>query len=160
VTVQAVDVAVALLILLGLVGVVLPVLPGLLLIAVAIIGWAAYVGGGLAWAMTALALLVLAAGALVKYVVAGRHLRTKGVPNRTLVAGGLLGIIGFFVVPVIGLVVGFVLGIYLAELQRLGRREAWPATRHALTAVGLAVLIELMAGFVAAGLWLVAVVNT
>ncbi len=154
------DVIAAFLILVGIVGIVLPVLPGLLLIGVTLVGWAAYVGGATAWVAAVVGLLVLSSGALVKYVVAGRHLRTRGVPNRTLVVGGLVGIGGFFVVPVVGLVIGFVLGIYLAELQRLGRSEAWPATKHALTAVGLALLIELIAGFTAAGVWLVGAVNT
>lgn len=157
---QAVDVIVALVILIGLVGIVVPVLPGLLLIAIALVGWAAYVGGGVAWTAALVGVLVLGAGALVKYVVAGRHMRSKDVPNRTLVIGGLTGIVGFFVVPVVGLPLGFVLGIYVAELQRLGSKRAWPATLHALTAVGLALLIELIAGFVATGVWVVAVVNT
>jgi uncharacterized protein YqgC (DUF456 family) len=158
--VQSVDLITGVVILLGLIGIVLPVLPGLLLIAVALVGWAAVVGGPFAWAVASVGVLVLAAGAVVKYVVAGRHMRSRGVPNRTLVAGGLLGIVGFFVVPVIGLVVGFVLGVYLAELQRVGREQAWPATKHALTAVGLALLIELIAGFTAAGAWVVGATNT
>ena len=157
---QAVDLVVGLVILVGLVGIVLPVLPGLLLIAVAVVGWAVYVGGDLAWSVAVGAVLLLGLGAVVKYVVAGRHMRNRGVPNRTLVAGGLLGIVGFFVLPVIGLPVGFVAGIYAAELQRLGRDRAWPATKHALTAVGLAVLIELAAGFAAAGVWLVGAQTT
>ena len=68
------------------------------------------------------------AGRLVELVTA---LRSKGVPSSSLVVGGVLGVVGFFVVPVIGLPLGFVLGIYLAELQRVGRAQAWPATRHA-----------------------------
>lgn len=157
---QAVDAIAALAILLGLVGIVLPIMPGLLLIAIALVAWAAYVGGSVAWSLALAGVLVLAGGALIKYLVAGRHMRTRGVPNRTLVIGGLAGIVGFFVVPVLGLPLGFVLGIYAAELQRLGRDRAWPATKHALTAVGLALLIELVAGFVAAGLWLVGALNT
>lgn len=157
---RTVDLVTGLVILVGLLGIVLPVLPGLLLIAVALVGWAVYVGGTVAWTVAAVGLLALAVGALVKYVVAGRHLRAKGVPRRTLVAGGLLGIVGFVVVPVLGLPLGFVLGIYLAEMQRLGREQAWPATRHALTAVGLAVLIELVAGLVATVAWVVGVVGT
>lgn len=157
---QSVEVIAGLVILLGLVGIVVPVLPGLLLIAVALVGWALSVGGTVAWSAALLGLLILGAGALVKYLIAGRHLRTKGVPHRTLLIGGLLGIIGFFVVPVVGLVLGFVLGIYLSELQRLGRRRAWPATRHALTAVGLAILIELSAGLLATGIWVIGVTQT
>jgi uncharacterized protein len=158
--VQAVDVVVALVILLGFIGILVPVLPGLLLVAVALIGWAAYTGGTLAWGVAAFGVFVLSAGALVKYAVAGRHMRRRGVPTRTVVIGGLAGIVGFFVVPVVGLPLGFVLGIYLVELQRLGRDRAWPATKHALAAVGLAILIELVAGFVAAGAWVFGVLNT
>lgn len=154
------DLIAGLVILVGIVGILVPVLPGLLLIAAALIGWAAYVGGTVAWTVALLGVLVLGLGALVKYLVAGRHLRSKGVPSSTLVVGGVLGVVGFFVVPVIGLPLGFVLGIYLAELQRVGRAQAWPATRHALTAVGLAVLIELTAGLLATSVWVVGVVQT
>ena len=157
---QAADLVAGLVIFVGLVGIVLPLLPGMLLIAVAILGWAAYVGGGFAWSVAAVALLLLGAGAVVKYALAGRHLRSRGVPNRTLVVGGLAGIAGFFVVPLIGLPLGFVLGIYASELQRLGRDRAWPATMHALTAVGIALFVELVAGFAAAGTWLLGALNT
>lgn len=157
---QTADVIAGLVILVGLVGVVVPVLPGLALVALALLGWALAVGGSTAWTVAGVGVLVLVAGALLKYLVAGRHLRARGVPNRTLLLGGLLGVVGFFVVPVVGLPLGFVLGVYLAELQRLGRDEAWPATRHALAAVGLAVLIELGAGLLATGIWVVGVVRT
>jgi uncharacterized protein len=158
--VQTADLIAALTILVGIVGVVLPVLPGTLLIGVALVGWAAYVGSGVAWTAALVGVAVLVVGEGLKYLVAGRHMRAKGVPNRALITGGLLGIVGFFVIPVIGLPVGFVLGIYLAELPRVGRAMAWPATKHALTAVGLAMLIELVAAFTAAGIWLAAAVST
>jgi uncharacterized protein YqgC (DUF456 family) len=88
----------------------------------------------------------------------GRRMRDAGVPGRTLVAGGLLGIVGFFVVPVVGLLLGFVLGVYLAELARIGRARAWPSARHALTAVGWSILIELAAALLATAVWVGALV--
>ncbi|GAA1942594.1 DUF456 domain-containing protein [Nocardioides marmoribigeumensis] len=148
------DLVAGLVVLLGLVGMVVPVLPGTLLVAVAIAGWAAYVGEPRGWALAGAALVVLAAGAGLKYLLAGRHLRGHGVPSSTLVVGGLLGIVGFFVVPVIGLPLGFVVGVYLSELNRVGSQQAWPATVAALKAVGIALLVELAAGFAAAALWL------
>ncbi len=72
----------------------------------------------------------------------------------------MLGVAGFFVIPVIGLVVGFVLGVYLAELNRVGTTLAWPATKHALKAVGLSILIELVATLFAAATWVAGVVLT
>ena len=77
-----------------------------------------------------------------------------------MLAGGALGVVGFFVVPVIGAVLGFVLGVYLSELQRVGAGPAWPATKAALKAVGLSVLIELAAAVLAASVWAVGAVVT
>ncbi len=152
---QIEDVLAGLAIAVGLVGIVLPLLPGTLLIAAAVVIWAAYAGGSSAWIAASLALAVLAVGTIVKYLLPGRHLKTQGIPNRTLALGGLLGVVGFFIVPVVGLPLGFVLGIYLSEAQRLGTAAAWPATRVTLKAVGASILIELAAGMTAATIWLV-----
>jgi uncharacterized protein YqgC (DUF456 family) len=158
--VSGLEAVVALVIAVGLVGVLVPVLPGSLLVAAAVVVWAVEQGDATAWAVTAVALLLLVAGGVVKYLVPGRRLQRVGVPTSTLVAGGLLGIIGFFVVPVVGLPLGFVLGVYLAEWRRLGHHRAWPATVHALKAVGLGILIELGFGILAAATWVIGVVIT
>jgi uncharacterized protein YqgC (DUF456 family) len=158
--VSAVEVLVALAILLGVLGVVVPVLPGGLLVAAAVLVWAFDLGGATAWSVFAACTVLLVAGAVVKYVVPGRRLQDAGVPSWTLVVGGLVGLVGFFVVPVVGLVLGFVLGVYLCELARLGRDAAWPATKQALLAAGLSMLIELSATLLAAATWVVGVVAT
>jgi uncharacterized protein YqgC (DUF456 family) len=147
------ELLVGLAILVGLVGIVVPVLPGSILILGAVLVWALEVSTGTGWAVFAVATTLLVIGGIVKYALPGRHLKAVGVPNRSLVAGGLLGIVGFFVIPVVGLVVGFVLGLYLSELQRLGGARAWPSTRSALRAVGLSMIIELAAGLLAAMAW-------
>ena len=149
------DVLVALAIAVGLVGVLVPMLPGSALVLGAIVLWAVVAGGTGAWLVAAIATVLLAVGVVVKYLVPGRRLQRSGIPNRTLLAGAVLGVVGFFVVPVVGLPLGFVLGIYLAELERLGRQRAWPATLEALKAVGLGMLIELGFASLAAATWLV-----
>lgn len=154
------ELLVGLVILVGLVGIVVPVLPGSILILGAVLVWTVSDGSGTAWTVFALATTLLVAGAIVKYVIPGRGLRASGVPNRTIVFGGLLGIVGFFVVPVIGLVIGFVLGVYLSEVRRVGRHLAWPSTVAAMKAVGLSIFVELVAGFLAAGVWTFGALNT
>ena len=134
----------------GVIGVVVPVLPGSLLILGAMLAWAVVSESAEAWAYFALAAVLLVSGSVVKYAVPGRNLKAAGVPNSTLMLGGLLGLVGFFVIPVVGLFVGFVLGVYLAELRRVGRDQAGPSTRHALKAAGLSVLIELVTALLAA----------
>lgn len=157
---QIEDVLAGLAIAVGLVGIVVPILPGSLLIAAAVIVWAISIGGTTAWAAAIAAVAVLGIGTLVKYLLPGRHLKNQGIPTRTLVLGGLLGVVGFFVVPVVGLPLGFVLGVYLSEAQRLGSEAAWPATRVTVKAVGASILIELAAGMTAAVLWFLGAVTT
>src|SRR5689334_18287408 len=101
------EILVALAIAIGLVGMLVPVLPGSLLIGAAILVWALDRSGTTAWVVAALALGLLATGVAVKYVVPGRRLQRAGVPTGTLTVGAVLGVVGFFVVPVIGLPLGF-----------------------------------------------------
>lgn len=154
------EILVGLAVLVGLVGIVVPVLPGSVLILGAVLVWAIEDGSAGAWVVFALVATLLIVGGVVKYAVPGRRLKATGVPQRTLLLGGVLGVVGFFVIPVIGLFLGFVLGVYLAESHRVGRDAAWPSTKHALKAVGVSVLIELAAGLLASLTWLVGAVLT
>jgi uncharacterized protein YqgC (DUF456 family) len=103
-----------------------------------------------------LATVVAVIGSVVKYLLPGRRLRESGVPWTTIALGTALGVVGFFVIPVVGVLVGFVLGIFLAELGRLtDSAAAWTSTRQALVAVGWSVLIELATALLVAALWVV-----
>jgi len=152
---------VGLAILVGLVGVVVPLLPGAFLVLGAILVWAVVDGTATAWTVFAIAALAIGVSQVAKYVLPGRRLAAGGIPGSTVAVGGILGIVGFFVVPVVGLVLGFVLGIYAAESLRLkSLATAWPSTLTALRAVGLSMLIELFGALVAAGTWLTVVLVT
>lgn len=157
---SATEVLVALAIAVGIVGVIVPVLPGTLLVLAAIVVWGVQVGTATGWVVVAVAAALLVGGTVVKYLVPGRRLKASGVPNRTLAVGALLAFVGFFVVPVVGMFIGFVLGVYLAERARVGGAQAWPSTVAALKAVGASILIELVAAFLAAVTWVVGVVVT
>ena len=143
----------------GIVGIVLPILPGLLLVVAGVAVWAVTRADALAWTVLGIVVAIVLVGSVVKYLVPGRRLRDSGVPGRTIAAGAVLGVVGFFVIPVVGLLIGFVLGIYLAELARLGGHEAaWPSTRRALAAVGWSIVIEMATGLLAAAVWVGALV--
>lgn len=148
-------IVVAIAIAVGLAGIVVPVLPGSVLVLGAILVWALQVGTGGAWVVFGVAATFLVVGTIVKYAVPGRRLKATGVPSSTLLIGALIGVVGFFVIPVVGLLIGFVAGIYLAERVRVGAGQAWPSTKHALKAVGLSILIEMVAALLAAATWVV-----
>ncbi len=145
----------------GVVGVVLPVMPGSLIVAGGIAIWASETGGAAAYAVLGTAAALLVGGSLGKWLVAGRHLRTAGVPTSTVTFGGLAGIIGFFVVPVVGLLLGFLAAVYVAERVRLGQHAAARrSTAVAVRATGLAMLVELAGALLAASVWGLAVLVT
>jgi len=147
-------------ILAGLVGVVVPVLPALPLVWGGVLVWALGRQDGAGWATLLAATVIAVVGLVVKYLLPGRRLRASGVPTGSLLAGGVLGVVGFFVVPVVGAVLGFVLGVYLAERARLGGSSAGRSTRAALAAVGWSMAIELLAGLLVAATWVTALVVT
>ena len=149
----------AVLVAVGIVGVVVPVLPGLVLVVAGVAVWAVPRGDAVAWTVLGIVVAIVVLGSVAKYLLPGRRLRESGVPGRTIATGAVLGLIGFFVIPVVGLLIGFVLGVYLAELARLGAREsAWPSTRQALSAVGWSIVIEMATGLLAAAVWVGALV--
>ena len=65
------ELLVAAVIFVGLIGIVVPILPGTLLIAGALLVWAIVVGGW-AWSVFAAAMLALVVGEVIKYLVAGK----------------------------------------------------------------------------------------
>ncbi|MDP9239698.1 MAG: DUF456 domain-containing protein [Actinomycetota bacterium] len=147
---------IALLMLVGLIGVVVPVIPGLLLIAAAGVAWAWLESGAAPWVVLGIMLVVLAIGTVAKYVLPGRTLKEAGAPRSTLLLGVLGAIVGFFAIPVVGLLVGGIAGVWLGEQSRLhDAGAAWLSTWATLKAIGLGMLVELAAGVVAVLVWAV-----
>jgi uncharacterized protein len=144
----------------GIAGIAVPVLPGALLAWAAIVVWALVEQTTAAWVVLGAATLAIGGSQVVKYLVPHRRLRDAGVPRRSIVVGLIAAVIGFFLIPVVGLFVGFPAGVYLEELRRLRRHDAaWASTREALRAVGLSLIIELAGTMLAAAVWLSAVLT-
>jgi uncharacterized protein YqgC (DUF456 family) len=151
-------VLVGLAIFVGIIGIVVPVLPGALLSWAAILVWAIEEQSTTGWMVLTVATVLIGTSQVVKYIVPERRMRDAGVPRRSIAIGVLLGIVGFFVIPVVGMFVGFPLGVYLSERQRLRAHDtAWTSTKHALRATGLSILIEFVGASLAAAVWLLAV---
>ena len=150
------NVLVGLVMLAGLVGVVVPLLPGTLLILAAGAGWAVLVAepGSGRWVVVGVMAAFFVAGTVAKYVLPGRRLSGE-LPRSTLLSGGVGALAGFLLLPPLGLLLGGILGIYLAEARRVGPgAEARRSTVAALKAVGLGILAELVAGVLMVGTWL------
>ena len=131
----------------GLVGILVPLLPGTLLVWAAIAVWAFLERTTTAWIVLGVVTAILGITWAIKYLWPAKRMRAADVSTGTLVAGAIGGIIGFFVIPVAGLPAGFVLGVYLAEfIRRRDQRRAWASTVHAVKAAVLSVGVELAGG--------------
>jgi uncharacterized protein YqgC (DUF456 family) len=159
--ITATNVIVLLAMLVGTVGIVVPVLPGLFVVWGATLVWAFERQDGPGWLVLGLATVAYAVGLVAQYLLPGRRMRSAGVEGWIVAVALAVAVVGFFVVPVVGAPLGFVVAVYL--LERVKHREhgaAWRATTHAMRAVALNVGIELATAFAIIATWAVAVYLT
>jgi uncharacterized protein YqgC (DUF456 family) len=149
---------VGLVILLGLWGVLLPAVPGSLLVWSAVMWWALQDPQPVAWWTLVGATVLMFVSQGVRWALPPRRLRASGATHRMLAYAGAGSTLGFVLLPVIGAIPGFLAGIYLAERPRLGRHaEAVAAVRTAMRSGGSSVLAELFTCQLIAAAWVGAV---
>lgn len=139
----------------GLFGVVIPILPGLaLMVGVAIlygfvVGWST--AGVVAMVFIG---LLFAASVVVGVVLPKRAAAGAGVSNRSMMIAVLGAIIGFFVIPIVGVVVGALAGLLVAAY---GESGDWSIARASVVATakgfGVSVLVQFAIGCVLLLVW-------
>lgn len=132
----------------GLVGTLLPFLPGLVLILGAAIAYGVLQGFG---AVGAVAMFVIVGffivGSVVSLLLARRSAARSGVPRMSLLAAVAGGIVGMIVIPVFGFVPGAIIGMLLAERARLRDwAAAWRVTFAAVKGYAFGMLVEAVCG--------------
>lgn len=148
------------LVVVGVCGIVVPVLPGSLAILGGLLVWAIWGGSPWGWVVFAIGGAFVAAGATAQYLITGRRLKARAIPSRSVVIGLVCGVVGLFVIPFLGLPIGFTAGLLLSEYARVRNlREAASTSWTALKSVGLGMLVELGCALVAATTLLVGVIT-
>jgi hypothetical protein len=141
----------------GVAGTIIPVLPGSILIGASLLAWALWGGAGTTgWVVFGIGMLFVLAGMAASTVLTGRKLKEHSIPSRSVVVGLVLGVAGMFVIPVVGLFVGFAAGLLLSELQRtrvIGTAVA--SSWAALKATGLGMIVEFGLACLAASTWVI-----
>jgi uncharacterized protein len=146
---------VAVLMAMGLAGVVLPFVPGLPIIWGAALLYGIMTDfGGIGWtAMVAITLLVIV-GMAASIVLPDRAGAAAGASRATRLFAGLLGLLGFFVVPVIGFPLFACLGVLIAQYRETDDWEtAVDSTVAVLKGFGVGILAELGAGLAMVLVW-------
>lgn len=144
-------------ILVGVAGTILPVLPGSILIGLSLLAWAMWGGAGTTgWVVFAIGLVFVLAGMAAAAILTGRKLKQHSIPSRSVAVGLVLGVAGMFLIPVVGLFVGFAAGLLLSELQRTRvLSSAVASSWAALKATGLGMLAEFGLACLSASTWVI-----
>ena len=90
---------VLLVMLVGLAGIIVPVLPGLGLINAAVLVWALVEQSTVGWVALAVCLALWGAAFLLQYLVPGKRLVAAGIPTWVIAVAGVAGVVGFLSSP-------------------------------------------------------------
>ena len=145
------------LMLVGLLGIFLPLVPDVLLIWGAALGYGLLVGWGQSgpWLFGLITLLGLLAAAAEAWV-SGAGAYKAGASPWSILAGLAGGVAGFFLLPPIGMVIGLLAGTYLAEyLRRKDARQAGRAMLGMGLGYGVSLVVKLVFGGAMIGAWLI-----
>jgi len=139
----------------GLVGIIIPLLPGLAVVEGAALLYAFYRGFSFTtWVMLGLITVLFILSLAAKLLLPKRDAQRGGASPRALLLGFVLGVVGFFVIPIIGAIIGAVLGVFLIEF---GRHQAWgpawSATKGIILGFGKSMLLDLAVGLAMVTLW-------
>ena len=150
-------VLVAIVMVIGVAGTVLPILPGLWLIWAAALVYGLFGGFGLGgWIAMAIITILAAAGTTSGIYLPQRKAASIGVPWWGQLVALVCAVGGFFIVPVIGAPLGFVVGILLVTLAReRDFQGALAATWATLKSMLLASGLQFAAGLAMVALWVV-----
>lgn len=149
------------LMLIGLVGIVIPVLPDLILI------WASALGYGLIihWGQNgpiffALITILGLIGIATEFWVSGIGARRGGASGGAMLIGAILAVVAFFVTGPIGAVVALLLGIYVVEYIR--KRDVESASQAMIGAglgCGASLGVKLILGLGMVATWVIWVIS-
>lgn len=158
-TMTQLDLLVALFVVIGIIGAIIQIYPGLLITALAIAIWGGMVQGAWGYSLLTAAILTAVGVSGGKYLLTYRHLTRHEIARSTIIVGALCAAIGFYLLPVIGLFIGFPLGVYLDSLRRShSRQQAWRHTKIAVKGIGWGIILELGATLALASAWVIAVI--
>lgn len=143
--------------LLGLIGILVPVFPGLLIMWLATLFYAVIENGAgrmswLSWTLFGVITLLMLLGNVIDNIIIARKMRGRAIPWRSIALAFLVGLVGsIFLTPIIGLVAA-PLTLFAVESLRLHSRTlgfasakaymiAWGWSFAAVFAVGVLMIV-------------------
>ncbi|HEX7621631.1 MAG TPA: DUF456 domain-containing protein [Anaerolineales bacterium] len=138
---------------------VIPILPGLVIIWVSALGYGITAGFGmLGWVMFALITVLMLVGSILDNVLMGARAHQEGAPWWVVLIAMVSAIIGNFVIPIpiVGGILAALLVLFLIEWIRLkDARKALNSMKGMLIGCGWGAVFRVIIGLVMIGLWLI-----
>lgn len=151
------ELVIGLVMIVGLAGTLLPILPGPLVMWLGALAYGMAEGFGPAGLLAVVLItLLLLWGAWLSVRIPQRRAAGAGLSLQAQLLAAGLAVVGFFLIPVVGAPVGFVAGVFViryAKVKDVG--QAWESTRSALGSLWRAAAAQFGAGVAAAAVWLV-----
>lgn len=140
----------------GVIGCVLPVLPGTGLVWLTMLVYGLVLGFGWpGWIAMVVATVLLVAGLVANVLIPQREASSTGLTVAGQLVGLVLAVVGFFVVPVVGAPLGFTLGVFLVRLQATGdRAAAWSSTLRIIRSLVKASAVQAAVAVAMAVTWM------
>ena len=138
---------------------VVPILPGLVIIWVAALGYGIAAGfGTLGWVMFALITVLMIAGSVIDNVLMSTQAHKEGAPWWVVLVATVAAIIGNFVIPIpiIGGILAALLTLFVIEwIRRKDWRKALRSMKGMIVGCGWAFVFRFIMGVIMIGLWLI-----
>jgi hypothetical protein len=138
---------------------VIPILPGLLIIWVAALGYGISAGfGTLGWILFALITVLMLGGSILDNLLMGAKAHKEGAPWWVVLIALASAVVGSIAIPIpiIGGILAALLVLFLLEWLRLkDARKALVSMRGMLVGCGWAVIFRVIIGLIMIGLWLI-----
>jgi len=136
---------------------VIPILPGLVIIWVSALGYGISAGFGvLGWVMFALITILMLAGSILDNLLMGAQAHKEGAPWWVVLIALVSAIIGSFVIPIVGGILAALLVLFLIQWIRLkDARKALTSMKGMMVGWGWAAVFRVIIGLVMIGLWLI-----
>lgn len=141
----------------GLLGLLVPVIPGLVIIWLASLAYG--LGAGFqtpGWIFFSILTVIMVVGSITDNLVMGQQAHKTGASWISVLLAMLFGVIGTFVLPIIGGFIGALAALFLAEwIRRKNWRDAMTATTGWAVGCGWAIVVRFMLGLLMIGIWVI-----
>jgi uncharacterized protein YqgC (DUF456 family) len=143
-------------IILGIIGIIIPLIPGILLIWLAVLTYVwAYGMETIGWANFIIITLIALVAGTSDLWMSLLGAKKGGASGRSFLFGGIGAIVGSFIIPLVGTIIGYAVGILLGEYQKRGDwNEALRASVGGVAGWGVATAVQFGAGLIILGIFI------